>query len=319
MRQIIHQYIASVTYSIHLSLTSIRPSPVSTEHSEVITKSRGTSEMFDFLLSYSPINFDSMILLSQNFPIMELFLIIFIGLLIIFIINSIIYVIGLINKKLSLKINNFINFYINIVEKEIMGLSMLMRIGICLFLFFASYNYSIAFTEITPIIFYISLYFLGILFLTVLLIPFYLLFSYGAYFIAYVKGGSLKKSILFEFLADSLNLLSFFLRINIQFIRIALILFMFILYDEQYYSMVYPWYNTSNLNSNLNNFSDYLYYYTSMILIIILRGLYELAHFWVIFFMQSTVFALIITMLIQFLYTMYLVKNLIIFFNKFRK
>ena len=319
MKNIIHQYISSITYSIYLNMTSYNQSPTPAVQPTTSTKSCNTSEMFDFLLSYSPINFDSMILLSRSFPIMELSVIIFIGLLIIFIINSIIYVIGFFNKKLGLKINNFINFYLNIVEKEIMGLSMLIRIGICLFLFFASYNYSIAFTEITPIIFYISLYFLGILFLTVLLIPFYLLFSYGAYFIAYVKGGSLKKNILFEFLADSLNLLSFFLRINIQFIRIALILFMFILYDEQYYSMIYPWYNTSNLNSNLNNFSDYLYYYTSIILIIILRGLYELAHFWVIFFMQSTVFALIITMLIQFLYTMYLVKNLIIFFNKFRK
>jgi hypothetical protein len=74
----------------------------------------------------------------------------------------------------------------------------------------------------------------------------------------------------------------------------------------------------NSLNTNLTSFSDYLNYYTTTIIIIILRGLYELAHFWVIFFMQATVFALISTMLIQFLYTLYLIKRITTFLHKLR-
>ena len=276
------------------------------------------SDIFDIIRFNLPVNLDYITTLSKNINISYILSPLFILYTVIFFLNLIIYVIGFFSKKLSLKIINFISFYVSLLEKEIMGWSMITRIGVCLFLFFSSYNYSVFGFEITPIIFPISIYFLIILFISILLIPCYLLFSYGAYFIAYIKGGSLKKNIFFEFLTDSLNLLSFFLRINIQFIRIALILFMFILYDEQYYSMVYPWYNTLTLNSNLTTFNDYLYYYTNVILSTILRGLYELAHFWVIFFMQATVFALISTMLIQFLYTLYVIKQLIVFFNKLR-
>jgi hypothetical protein len=196
--------------------------------------------MFNTLRLSLPINLNALKGIEKYInlhAIFSYFLYIYVFLMVI---SFLIYIIGLFNKRLGLKINNFINFYVTLIEKEIMNLSLLVRLGICLFLFFACYNYNMGFLNNTAIIFPISIYALILLFIAIFIIPCYLIFSYGAYFIAYIKGGSLKKNIFFEFLTDSLNLLSFFLRINIQFIRIALILFMFILYDEQYYSMVYP-------------------------------------------------------------------------------
>jgi len=94
---------------------------------------------------------------------------------------------------------------------------------------------------------------------------------------------------------------------------------MFFMYEESYYEIIYPWYNTTNLNSsNLYTFTDYLDFSLTYFITYFAQWLYEVAHFWIIFFMQSTVFALIITLLVQFLYTLYLIKHMQMFFKNIR-
>jgi hypothetical protein len=56
----------------------------------------------------------------------------------------------------------------------------------------------------------------------VILIPFYILKNYGSYYLAFLRGGGSKKSIFVEFFNDIMGVFSFFIRINIQLIRLLI-------------------------------------------------------------------------------------------------
>ena len=144
------------------------------------------------------------------------------------------------NKYLHAFLIRQIYFFLTILEKEISNLNILIKLLSSFLLFIIIYNINIFAIEITPIILVLSFYFLLLLVVAVLLIPLYLIYNYGVYFLAYIRGASLKKNLFFELLVDCLNLISYFLRINIQFIRIMLINFMFFMYEESYYEIIYP-------------------------------------------------------------------------------
>lgn len=48
----------------------------------------------------------------------------------------------------------------------------------------------------------------------------------------------------------------------------------------------------------------------------LLRVLYEVGHFWLLFFIQTTAFSMIIILLVQFLYVCYLIDKLEAYFKK---
>ena len=91
----------------------------------------------------------------------------------------------------------------------------------------------------------------------VILIPLSLLFNWGFYAPIYVKGQSIKKFLLIEVVTDYIHFISFFLRINIQLIRLVILSAVFYMYNEMYYEFIYPEYNFNNLN--IIQTSDYLY------------------------------------------------------------
>ena len=132
-------------------------------------------------------------------------------------------------------------------------------------------------------------------------IPVMLLINYRAFFMTYIRGNVGLKPLLMELVLDYINLIAFFLRFNIQLIRILIITAIFFLYNELFEEFIYPNY-TYNVNININ--------LTSLILLFA-NMLYEVGHFWIIFGMQSSATLFILTILFQFLYTQ-------VFLNKFQ-
>lgn len=132
-------------------------------------------------------------------------------------------------------------------------------------------------------------------------IPLMLLLNYRAFFMTYIRGNVGLKPLLMELVLDYINLIAFFLRFNIQLIRILIITAIFFLYNELFEELIYPMYGHFNyININL----------TTLILFFA-NLLYEVGHFWIIFGMQSSATLFILTILFQFLYTQ-------VFFNKFQ-
>lgn len=145
----------------------------------------------------------------------------------------------------------------------------------------------------------------------VILLPLNLSYNWGFYTFIYIKGQSIKKNILFELLTDYIHLLSFFLRINIQLIRVLIILLVFYMYNDLYVELVYP---TLNLN-NLNN-TNFIYIGFYFILKLLAHMLYEISHLWVIIGMQSGAFSMIVFIITQFLYSVYILTRIQNYFNK---
>jgi hypothetical protein len=110
-------------------------------------------------------------------------------------------------------------------------------------------------------------------------IPFLLLLNWGAYFTVYIKGQSIKANMFVELATDIAHLLSFFLRINIQLIRLVIFAGVSYTYSELYLELVYPYINTNvtdlikqlpynNIHITINN-----------LILIIAHILFEIGHF----------------------------------------
>ena len=171
----------------------------------------------------------------------------------------------------------------------------------------------------TPIMFIGVLLAVMIVIILVVLIPISLLFNWGFYATIYVKGQSIKKNLIIEVLTDYIHFISFFLRINIQLIRLVILSAVFYMYNEMYYEFIYPEYNFNSLLYTPIYFSDYIYIGLESIYIIVFNVIYEISHFWVLLLMQSNAFGVIVFIITQFLYTVYLLNRIQIFFLNKRK
>lgn len=158
-----------------------------------------------------------------------------------------------------------------------------------------------------------------IIVILVILIPTSLLFSWGFYSPIYVKGQSIKKNLIIEVLTDYIHFISFFLRINIQLIRLVILSAVFYMYNEMYYEFIYPQYNFNSLLYTPVYFSDYVYIGLESIYIITFNVIYEIGHFWILLLMQSNAFGVIVFIITQFLYTVYLLNHIQMFFLNKRK
>lgn len=152
----------------------------------------------------------------------------------------------------------------------------------------------------------------GILFfsLIVLFITIFLKLNWGFYTPIYIKGQSVKKNILIEFITDILHLFSFFLRIYVQLIRVIIIFTTLYLYSELYIELdLYIHYNNSyesyTLSSLLGEFLEKISHL-----------FFELGHNFGIILMQAGAFLLIVLIITQFLYTSYLTFRFLIYLKK---
>lgn len=148
---------------------------------------------------------------------------------------------------------------------------------------------------------------ISLLLYLVALIPVNLIYNWGAYFPIYIKGQSIKKNVFVELMTDYIHLLSFFLRINIQLIRLVIITCVFYMYNEMYVEFIYP-----TLSSSIEDPSifGYIYAGAGFALKLIANLLYEVGHLWIMVGMQSGAFMMIIFVITQFLYSVYLINRL---------
>lgn len=109
----------------------------------------------------------------------------------------------------------------------------------------------------------------------VALIPINLIYNWGAYFPIYIKGQSIKKNVFVELVTDYIHLLSFFLRINIQLIRVVIITCVFYMYNEMYVEFIYP---TLNSASSHHGALGYIYAGAGFALKLTANLLYEVGH-----------------------------------------
>ena len=111
-----------------------------------------------------------------------------------------------------------------------------------------------------------------------MIIPLFILYDEGFYFLAFLRGSASKNSLFWEFIIDYMNTISFFLRINIQLIRILIITIFFLVYNEFYDSNIILIYNNSIDKHNFS-FANYYVFFLNKIFHYILYFLFELSHF----------------------------------------
>lgn len=95
----------------------------------------------------------------------------------------------------------------------------------------------------TPLLTYLLLSLAIFFFAMILLWPLSLIYNWGTYFTIYIKGEATMANLLGQVIMDYFYIISFFLRINLQFIRIVVLSGVFIMYNEFYFEFIYPIYN----------------------------------------------------------------------------
>ena len=158
-------------------------------------------------------------------------------------------------------------------------------------------------------IFYVMLILIFLKFLQLFLIPTKLLYNMGYFYIVYVKGSGVGKLILWEYITDSISLLSFYLRSIIQLIRLVIIIGLLFTYHELYeyysFSVQYSYFQHSYRLSN-GGFSFTIIFFVKLIT----HWLYECIHFLILLSIQYSVFTLILLNLISFLYLQKIFESL---------
>jgi len=260
-----------------------------------INKISNTNYLSDFdLFNWTSILVDNTYKLEFNLliQIVYTFLIILIIILLTTLFSS--------NNSQTSTLNNSVTF-IQLIEDELGSGTKLLYVYVTLFgyiVWFSLYSY-VGF--MLPWTIGLLPLYGGLLVFLLFGIPSMLLLNYRAFFMTYIRGNVGLKPLLFELVLDYINLIAFFLRFNIQLIRIIIITAIFFLYNELFEEFIYPNYDLNvTVTFSLSN-----------LILIFANMIYEVGHFWIIFGMQSSATLFILTILFQFLYTQ-------VFFNKFQ-
>ena len=85
-------------------------------------------------------------------------------------------------------------------------------------------------------------------------------------------------NLLGQVVMDYFYVVSFFLRINLQFLRLITLSGVFIVYNEFYFEFIYPIYNFDVLQFTPVSWDDYAFIGVKTIIAAIFRFIYELGH-----------------------------------------
>jgi hypothetical protein len=122
-------------------------------------------------------------------------------------------------------------------------------------------------------------------------------------------------NLLGQVVMDYFYVVSFFLRINLQFLRLVVLSGVFIVYNEFYFEFIYPNYNFEATQFTPQSWDDYAFLGIKFVMSSIFRFIYELGHMWVVLIMQANAFAMILFLILQSLHTVYLAQRLQAFFR----
>jgi hypothetical protein len=160
-----------------------------------------------------------------------------------------------------------------------------------------------------------TIYLFPFLYFIILLIPFSLLYDYGAYFLTYLNGVGKSSVLMIELLFDYIAVSIFYLRLMVQNVRLIFMLFTY----SELHELVVFYTIDKNLFLNNESFTDAwdktktVFNSSSLFLIFnlpayLLNWLYELFHTFFMVIFQFVAFFAMIFWLFLFLYTMFVAE-----------
>nr|YP_010183548.1 Ymf66-like protein [Paramecium gigas]QVG61497.1 Ymf66-like protein [Paramecium gigas] len=203
------------------------------------------------------------------------------------------------------------------VEKELFSIDDAIHCIFFLCLMFGSYfgflflAWDISYTEIT--LFFIPLV---LIFIFIIFIPINLLYDFGLFFIAYLRGASNTSSLFFECVYDYIGLIAFFTRLLVQFVRLILMFVVYcIMHDAvmlQNYSQVSFFKGDSfwtEIFSVFFNGKSFFYFFCTTLPMQLLYWTYECLHTFFVVTVQFTAFFTIIFWLFLLFYTFFVYEK----------
>lgn len=271
--------------------------------------------------------------ISESFltPVMIIFQFFFIFLLILGFLMVYFNYYGSVSSEENLIDHDYLIFNITIEAEEEIGSidDMLLSSVILLYIFlWFFWIYSWSSIGITPKL-TMSVYLFPFIYYIIIFIPFSLLYDYGLYFLTYLNGVGKSSTLIVELMFDYIAVSIFYLRLIVQNVRLAFMLFTFIELHELviFYNLdknLFP-INESFVDSwdnvkTYHNSSNFYLLYTVPALL--LKWLYELFHTFFMVIFQFIAFFAMIFWLFLFLYTMFVSEtqeNYFTFKRAFRK
>jgi hypothetical protein len=169
-------------------------------------------------------------------------------------------------------------------EEEIASIDdtvLLLVVVFFIFGWFFFFNYINILTFLGEVMFIFL--FLPVVVYILFLVPIFLLFDYGMYFLTYLRGAASTSSLIMEFVYDCIAFLAFFIRLSVQNVRLLLItLTFFSLYEFILFFVNVNWFNSNfeQLDKIIANSSGMQtsYYYFVYVLNKLIYWIYELLH-----------------------------------------
>lgn len=238
---------------------------------------------------------------------------------------------GSVSSEENLVDHDYLIFNVTIEAEEEIGSidDMLLSSVILLYIFlWFFWIYSWSSIAITPKL-VMSVYLFPFIYYIIIFIPFSLLYDYGLYFLTYLNGVGKSLILIVELVFDYIAVSIFYLRLIVQNVRLAFMLFTFVELHELviFYDLdknLFP-INESFVDSwddvkTYHNTSNFYLLYTVPALL--LKWLYELFHTFFMVIFQFIAFFAMIFWLFLFLYTMFVSEtqeNYFTFKRFFRK
>lgn len=297
----------------------------------LIFKNYSTNFYYDFFSNFYVSLYSLNITESFLTPVMIIFQFFFIFFLILGFLMVYFNYYGSVSSEENLIDHDYLIFNITIEAEEEIGSidDMLLASVILLYIFlWFFWIYSWSSVGITPKL-TMSVYLFPFIYYIIIFIPFSLLYDYGLYFLTYLNGVGKSSTLIVELMFDYIAVSIFYLRLIVQNVRLAFMLFTFIELHELviFYNLdknLFPM-NESFVDSwdnvkTYQNPSNYYLLYTVPTLL--LKWLYELFHTFFMVIFQFVAFFAMIFWLFLFLYTMFVSEtqeNYFTFKRAFRK
>lgn len=264
-------------------------------------------------------------------PVMIIFQFFFIILLLLSLLMVYFNYYGTLSSEENLIDHDYLVFNVTIeAEEEIGSLDdMLLSAVILLYIFlWFFWIHSWSSISITPKL-VMSIYLFPFIYYIIIFIPFSLLYDYGLYFLTYLNGVGKSSTLIVELMFDYIAVSIFYLRLIVQNVRLAFMLFTFIELHELviFYNIdknIFP-INESFIDSwdNIKTYNNHsTYYLVCTIPSLLIKWLYELFHTFFMVIFQFVAFFAMIFWLFLFLYSMFVTEtqeNHLTFKRIFRK
>ena len=270
---------------------------------------------------------------SESFltPTMVIFQFFFIFLLILSFLMTYFNYYGAVSSEENLIDHDYLIFNITIeAEEEIGSIDDMLLSSVILLYIFLWFFWIHSWSSISTLPrLTMSVYLFPFIYYIIIFIPFSLLYDYGLYFLTYLNGVGKSSTLIVELMFDYIAVSIFYLRLIVQNVRLAFMLFTFIELHELviFYNIdknLLPM-NESYIDSWDNSktyFTNYNYYVLYTAPTSLLKWLYELFHTFFMVIFQFVAFFAMIFWLFLFLYTMFVAEtqeNYFTFKRLFRK